>query len=130
MESTKIARLALLGIVALIGIVMFFMSWKDVNPGEEGFIYRPFGGGINEEEVPYPEGTIFIAPWNELITYNILQESKNYKSTVMDKNGTDITVNIAVNYAVKQGNSASLHLTWGKGYIPSSTTKLREPLKM
>ena len=65
--------------------------------------------------MPYPEGTIFIAPWNELITYNILQESKNYKSTVMDKNGTDITVNIAVNYAVKQFKSASLHLKFGKG---------------
>ena len=129
MESTKIARLALLGIVALIGIVMFFMSWKDVNPGEEGFIYRPFGGGINEEEVPYPEGTIFIAPWNELITYNVLQESKNYKSTVMDKNGTDITVNIAVNYAVKQGNSASLHLTWGKGYISFIDDKAQGAIK-
>ena len=34
----------------------------------------------------------------------------------MDKNGTDITVEIAVNYSVMKGKSADLHLKWGVGY--------------
>lgn len=129
MENKKTIQLGVIAVIGLIGVVMFFMSWQDVEPGEEGFIYRPFGGGIDKEEMPYPEGTIFIAPWNELITYNILQESKNYKSTVMDKNGTDITVNIAVNYAVKQFKSASLHLKFGKGYISFIDDKAQGAIK-
>jgi len=117
MEELKIELkwVVLAGVGIVVGII-FFMSWQDVDPGEEGFIYRPYGNGI-DIEMAYGEGTQFIAPWNEMITYNVLQQSQTYKSTVMDKNGTDITVEIAVNYSVMKGNAAKLHLKWGNGYI-------------
>jgi regulator of protease activity HflC (stomatin/prohibitin superfamily) len=117
MEELKIELkwIVLAGVGIVVGII-FFMSWQDVDPGEEGFIYRPYGNGI-DTEMAYGEGTQFIAPWNEMITYNVLQQSQTYKSTVMDKNGTDITVEIAVNYSVMKGNAAKLHLKWGDGYI-------------
>ena len=88
----------------------------DVNPGEEGFAYRPYGGGVDVES-SYTEGTYFIPPWNDIITYNILQQSKSYESTVMDVNGTDISVEVAVNFSVEKGNAAKLHLRHGIGYI-------------
>ena len=127
-EPMKILKGGIIGGVGLILLVIFFMSWTDIHPGEEGFIYRPYGGGI-DKEVTYTEGTIFIAPWNEMITYSILQQSKGFKSTVMDKNGTDITVNIAVNYAVQKNSSPSLHLTWGKGYISFIDDKSQGAIK-
>lgn len=105
----------LAGILGIILIIAFFTSWQDVDPGEEGFIYRPYSGGV-DTTVHYHEGTQFIAPWNEMITYSILNQTKNYKSTVMDKNGTDITVEIAVNYSIQKGKTSKLHLTWGLGY--------------
>jgi regulator of protease activity HflC (stomatin/prohibitin superfamily) len=52
-----------------------------------------------------------------MFTYSILQQSKTYTSTVMDKNGTNITVEVAVNYAVQKGKSPSLHLEVGQEYI-------------
>ena len=109
----KLMRYVALGVVLLIAVILFFMSWQDVDPGEEGFIYRPYGGGV-DTEVSYNEGTQFIAPWNEMITYSVLQQSQTYKSTVMDKNGTDITVEIAVNYSIQKGKAAKLHLQWGE----------------
>ena len=45
MENKKTIQLGIIAVIGLIGVVMFFMSWQDVEPGEEGFIYRPFGGG-------------------------------------------------------------------------------------
>jgi regulator of protease activity HflC (stomatin/prohibitin superfamily) len=116
-----------LGAVVLFGLIFFFMAWEDVEPGEEGFVYRPYGGGI--DSITYSEGTYFVAPWNDMITYNILKESKNYKSTVMDKNGTDITVNIAVNFAVKKGQSSKLHLTFGTNYISFIDDKAQGAIK-
>jgi regulator of protease activity HflC (stomatin/prohibitin superfamily) len=117
MEELKIElKWIILAGVGIVAGIIFFMSWQDVDPGEEGFIYRPYGNGI-DTEMAYGEGTQFIAPWNEMITYNVLQQSQTYKSTVMDKNGTDITVEIAVNYSVMKGNAAKLHLKWGDGYI-------------
>lgn len=124
----NIGRLIALGVVLLIAFIMFLMSWKDVEPGEQGFIYSPYGGGV-DKEVTYDEGTIFIAPWNEMITYNIRQQSVDYVSEVMDKNGTDITVNVAVNYSAQSGKIAQLHLKHGPNYIKFIDDKAKGAIK-
>jgi prohibitin 1 len=108
----KTIKLITLGIIGLFLLIGLFMSWEDVEPGEEGFLYRPYGGGV-ETKTSFNEGTYFIAPWNEIITYNVRQQSKTYASEVMDINGTDITVKVAVNYSAQKGKTAKLHLKHG-----------------
>ena len=127
-DPKKIGRYIAIGVLVLIGIIVFLSSWQDVEPGEEGFIYRPYGGGV-DTGVTYNEGTRLVAPWNEMITYNMLQQTKKYRSTVMDKNGTDITVEIAVNYSVQKSKSAKLHLKWGKNYITFIDDKSQGAIK-
>jgi len=117
-EPKNILKTALIGGVGVILLSLFFMSWTDVNPGEEGFIYRPYTGGIEQSKV-YTEGTVFIAPWNEMITYNILQQSRNYSSKVMEKNGMEIGIDVTINYNPMQNNSAKLHLKHGKAFESS-----------
>jgi len=129
MEEFKIElKWIVLAAIGIVGGIIFFMSWQDVEPGEEGFIYRPYGGGVDTTQT-YNEGTIFIAPWNEMITYNMLQQSKTYTSTVMDKNGTNITVEVAVNYAVQKSKSSILHLEVGKNYITIIDDKSQGAIK-
>ena len=117
-EPKNILKTALAGGLGVILLSLFFMSWTDVNPGEEGFIYRPYTGGIDQSNV-YTEGTVFIAPWNEMITYNILQQSRNYSSKVMEKNGMEIGIDVTINYNPMQNNTAKLHLKHGKAFESS-----------
>lgn len=124
----KVTRYIALGVLALIAIVVFFMSWKDVEPGEEGFVYRPYAGGVDQTQ-SYTEGSYFIAPWNEMITYSVLQQSETYTSTVMDKNGTDITVEVAINYSVMKGKASKLHLDVGENYITIINDKSQGAIK-
>ena len=49
-DPQKIVRYVLIGVVVLVGIVVFLMSWQDVEPGEEGFVYRPYGGGVDQTQ--------------------------------------------------------------------------------
>lgn len=128
LDPKKIGRYVAIGVVALVLLILFFMSWTDVEPGEQGFVYRPYGGGVDKAQV-YDEGTIFIAPWNEMITYNIRQQSKTFISEVMDINGTDINVNVSVNYAAQKGNTAELHLKHGPGYISFIDDKVKGAIK-
>jgi len=118
----------IIGAISALALIIFLMSWEDVEPGQEGFLYSPYSGGV-ETKSTYNEGTYFVAPWNEIITYNILQESKEYKSQVMDINGTDIGIEVAVNFSVKKGNAANLHLMHGKGYISFINDKVRGAIK-
>lgn len=127
-DPKKVGRYVAYAVIGVIALVVLFMSWKDVEPGEEGFIYRPYGGGVDKTQT-FTEGTYFVAPWNEMITYSILQQSKTYTSTVMDKNGTDITVEVAINYSVMKGKSAALHLDVGEGYIVIIDDKAQGAIK-
>lgn len=124
-STLKIVGLSVVGLFLLIAL---FMSWVDVEPGQEGFAYRPYNGGVDLKQA-YAEGTYFIAPWNEIITYNILQQSKSYKSTVMDVNGTDISVEVAVNFSVEKGKAAKLHLKHGTGYKQFIDDKVKGAIK-
>jgi regulator of protease activity HflC (stomatin/prohibitin superfamily) len=117
-EFKQVLRVGLIVGALLVGAVVFFMSWNDVNPGEEGFVYRPYSGGIDQEE-SYTEGTYFIAPWNEIITYNVLQHSKQYSSKVMERNGMEIGIDIIVNYNPTKGKCSELHLKHGIAYETS-----------
>jgi prohibitin 1 len=124
----RIVITAIAGLSALFLIIMFLMSWKDVPQGSEGFLYEPYGGGLNKE-VTYTEGTYFVAPWNEMVSYNIRQESKQYDSKVMDKNGTDISLSISVNFSAIKGKTPLLHLKHGPGYISFIDDKVKGAIK-
>jgi regulator of protease activity HflC (stomatin/prohibitin superfamily) len=124
----KIATVVLASLLGLIVMILFLTSWKDVDPGNEGFIYKPYGGGI-AKELTYEEGTYFIAPWNKMITYNTRQESRQYESKVMDKNGTDITLSISVNFSAIKGSTPYLHLKHGPGYISFIDDKVKGAIK-
>ena len=121
-DPKKIARFVLLGIVVIAGLFLILSSWKDVDPGEEGFLYRPYGGGVDTARV-YTEGTQLIAPWNELLTYNVRQQGRSYESQVMDKNGTDIGVFVDINYHAQKGKTPYLHLKHGPEYASSFIDK-------
>ena len=128
MDPKKIIKYATFGVAGLIAVIIFLASWQDVDPGEQGFVYRPYGVGVEKDNV-YNEGTTFILPWNEMITYNIRQQSKNYSSEVMDINGTDINVEVAVNYAAAKGKTPRLHLKHGPEYITFIDDKAKGAIK-
>ena len=54
-----------------------------------------------------------------MITYNILQQSRNYSSKVMEKNGMEIGIDVTINYNPMQNNCAKLHLKHGKAFESS-----------
>lgn len=124
----KIILTSVLGALSIIALTIFLTSWSDVHPGNEGFIYKPYGGGL-QRDVTYEEGTYFVAPWNEMITYNTRQQSKNYESQVMDKNGTDITLVVSCNYSAIKGKTSQLHLKHGPGYISFIDDKVKGSIK-
>lgn len=118
----KQIKLIGLGVLGLFLLITLFMSWEDVEQGSEGFMYRPYGGGVDKTQT-FSEGTYFVAPWNSIIEYNIRQQSRNYESQVMDKNGTEITAMVSVNYHAEKGKTAKLHLLHGEHYAESFIDK-------
>lgn len=84
-------------------------------PGESSIRFNSMGDGIDTSMV-YKEGYHFHAPWVDMIVYNTRNQTKTYKSQVMDKNGTEITILASVNYSVVSNKIGQLHLKHGVEY--------------
>lgn len=129
MESKVMYRYIAIGVGVLIGLIIFFNSWVDVKPGEQGFVFRPYNSPSIEEDDVYMEGTYFILPWNEMITYEVVNKSKQYNSRVMDINGTDVMLDIAVNYNIKAADVARIHKKHRENYTTFIDDKAKGAIK-
>jgi regulator of protease activity HflC (stomatin/prohibitin superfamily) len=118
MKQSSIIGLVAGGLSALFLVIIFLMSFTDVDMGSEGFVYRPYGDGI-DTTMYYGEGTYLIAPWNSMVTYNVRKETRTYESKVMDINGTEVSLVVSVNFSATTGKIANLHKLHGPGYVES-----------
>ena len=42
-DPKKIRRYISIAVIGIILLTFFFMAWKDVAPGEQGFVHKPYG---------------------------------------------------------------------------------------
>lgn len=129
MENKLMARYIAIGVGVLIVLIIFFNSWVDVKPGEQGFVFRPYNSPSIQEDDAYMEGTYFILPWNEMITYEIVNKSKQYNQQVMDINGTDVTLDVSVNYNIEPSNVAKIHIKHRENYTIFIDDKAKGAIK-
>ena len=122
-------RYVAIGAVALIAFIIFLTSWVDVKPGEQGFVFKPYNSPSIDEDDIYQEGTFFILPWNSMITYEIVNKSKQFNQQVMDINGTDVTLDVSVNYNIEPNNVAKIHIKHRENYTTFIDDKAKGAIK-
>lgn len=93
-----------LGLFAFIFLIVLLTSWEKVPFGQEGYLYRSYGENKGLDRVnAYTEGRSFVAPWNDLVLVTVQEQSRDYHSEVLDKDGLDVTVDCIVNYQLSRG---------------------------
>lgn len=109
-------RIFLLFSILLTG--MFLSSCADVDNGERGIVYRPYGGGLDKDHV-YNEGTdIGISwLWNDMIEYNVRQQTIHIEDTLLDKNGMDVSIKASIMLRPIPNKIGYLHEEKGPDYI-------------
>ena len=58
-------------------VLIFFSSsmFFTIQPGERAIIFRPFGDGLDKEHIFLP-GFHVVAPWNDLIVYDVKEQHR------------------------------------------------------
>lgn len=107
-----------LTLVFVLFIATILPSCANIDPGEEGVFYYPYSSGLDTSET-YTEGTYGCWPWNDVYRYSILQQTRGYQQSLMDKNGTEIVILASVNFSLKKGRSGAMHLKYGEDYAES-----------
>lgn len=111
----KILITALLVLAVIVGGTMVFKSINNIEPGNKGIVFYKLGDGLDIENV-YSEGMVLIAPWNELIVYDVRQKNVDMTMKVLDKNGLEVGIDVSIVYSPMKNSIGKLHLKTGKDY--------------
>ena len=104
--------IAIVILLIIIGIQMFFM----IKPGERAVIFRKFSGGLDKENI-YTPGFHVVAPWNDLIIYDVAEQESEESMDVLDKEGQSLNVDVTIIFNPFVDKIGDLHENIGTNYI-------------
>jgi len=111
-QSLIIVASAILIVLIFFGSSMFYV----IQPGEKAIIFRKFTSGLDKENL-FEAGFHVIAPWNDLITYDVREQRSEETLDVLDKNGLTLQVDIFVRYNPMLDKIGYIHEEIGPEYV-------------
>lgn len=115
MKRTQYVIISVVSVVILLlifGSQMFYV----LKPGERGVIFKKFGGGLDKENVFVP-GFHVVAPWNDLIRYDVREQKAEETMDVLDKGGLSINVDVTIIFNPFYNKIGDLHENIGSNYV-------------
>lgn len=116
MNSFKKSYLIIAAVVLVVLILFGSSMFVTIQPGERGVIFRPFSKGLDKEHIYIP-GFHVVAPWNDLIVYDVKEQQREETMDVLDKNGLSLNVDVSVRFNPVYERIGFLHEVFGKRYI-------------
>ena len=110
------AALVFVGFILLVSITSG--AFVTLESGERGVLFRPFGGGLDKENI-YQPGFHVIAPWNDMIEYQVREQQLDKALKILSSNGLNIAVDITVRFNPVYDRIGSLHEKFGTNYVNS-----------
>jgi len=104
-------------IAIVLGIIFISKSTITIDSGKAGVLYETFSGGVSIDDAPLDEGFHFIAPWNNVIVYEVRQQEVFEKMQVLSSNGLEIVLEASAWFKPKYERLAALHKEKGKNYL-------------
>jgi regulator of protease activity HflC (stomatin/prohibitin superfamily) len=106
--------LIILGIVL---IIFLSKSTVTIDAGESGVLWKRFDGGVVIDEPAMGEGFHIVAPWNNVVIYEVRQQELSEKMKVLSSNGLDIILEVSAWYVPQHENLGKLHQEKGENYL-------------
>ena len=117
MENQGLPKAMVMGIVGLIFVVMFGSSmFVTISPGQKGVLFKTLGNGLDKDYV-YGQGLHVIAPWNDMIVYDVKETETFEKMQVLSSDGLPIKIDLSIIHHPIHDRIGYLHDNIGKDYL-------------
>lgn len=125
-NPNKLFSYGIIGFLVLMALVIFSSTtFLTIDPGEQGVLFRRFGGGLDKENT-YGPGFHVIAPWNTMYRYDVREKQIEEKIDALSNNGLNIALDVTVRVRPKYDGIGDLHEKFGKEY---SNTLIRPEVR-
>lgn len=112
----KIVRSIVLGVLGFIALILILNMSVTIGGGQAGVLFRTFGGGIDLNQT-FTEGFHVVAPWNDMIIYEVRQQEVKESMAVLSSNGLEISVEVSGWFQPLYAKLPELHKEKGKDYL-------------
>lgn len=114
----KRAQYIIISVVAIVVLLLIFGSqmFYVLKPGERAVVFKKFGMGLDKENI-YVPGFHVIAPWNDLIRYDVKEQKSEETMDVLDKGGLSINVDVTIIFNPYYNKIGYLHENIGTNYV-------------
>ncbi len=103
--------------IAIIGVIFLSKSTVTIDAGEAGVLWKRFDGGVVTDKAALGEGFHIVAPWNNVIIYEVRQQELFEKMKVLSSNGLDIILETTAWYMPQTDDLGRLHQEKGENYL-------------
>lgn len=117
-QNRMITTGILVFIVFIVILVFSNATFLTIDSGHKGVLFRRFGGGLQADKI-YTQGFHVIAPWNNMIVYDVRLQESYEKMSVLSKNGLTIDLELSYRYQPDQDKIGYLHNEIGANYLES-----------
>jgi prohibitin 1 len=90
-------------------------SCTTIPAGHGGVLFRPFGGGVDTSKV-YEEGFHWVAPWNDMVKYDLRLQEREEAMDVLARNGLSIHLDVSFRFLPIAQELPKLHREIGPDY--------------
>lgn len=127
-------RLITTGVFVFIAFLVILIfsnaTFLTIDSGSKGVLFKRFGGGLEKDKI-YNQGFHVVAPWNNMIVYNVRIQEDFEEMSVLSKNGLTIDVDLSYRFTPVPGKIGYLHDEIGVDYqerivIPEVRSATRE----
>lgn len=114
----QFAKYAVIGTIVFIFLLLFTNStFVTIKAGEKGILFKKFGGGLdNTKDEVYGQGFHIVAPWNEMIVYDVREKIKEEQMDVLSSDGLPIEVDVSARFHPVESKIGYLHNEIGDNY--------------
>lgn len=117
-DPKKLKPYIFIGVIVVIGLIFFSKTFVILQPTERGVIFKKYTTGLDVDNVK-GEGLNIIAPWNDVIIFQIAEQQIEETMDVLSKDGLSISLDVSLRFRPMPEQIGYLYRQFKTGYVES-----------
>lgn len=115
--NTAKIRIYVIGAVVILALFLFVKNtFVILQPTERGVVFKKYTSGLDTEHVLH-EGLNLVAPWNDVIIFEVAEQQIEETMDVLSKDGLAISIDVSVRFRPLPDNVGYLYQSFRKDYV-------------
>ncbi len=115
-DFKKIRPYLLIGAALLFFAIFISNTFVILQPTERGVVFKKYGAGLDVDNVLH-EGLNIVAPWNDVIQFEIAEQQVEETMDVLSQDGLAIQIDVSLRFRPKPDEIGYLYNSFREGYI-------------